>query len=192
MNCRKVCSLLSAYMDGELTGMESLRVRDHLSKCPACDSEYRSILDTKLMICSLPVAEPDPDFEQRLLAGLQDLKPERGRLAGFLAPFALDGQRSRLRAAGLFAAASLIALALSVRLTVTSEAKRSASATVAHQIQPNDPWSLREQDLRFAHETFERPQPVNAVASWEDASGPYRQVAHPVSALDAADSPASP
>ena len=192
MNCRKVCALLSAYMDGELTGIETLRIRDHLARCTACDSEYRSILETKMMICSLPVAEPDPDFEQRLIAGLRNVSHESGRWSRLLAPFALDGQRARLRAAGLFAAASLVLLALSVRFTVTGETARSAPRMAAQQIEPGASWSLREQDLRFAHETIERPQTVSGIEPLHGQGTGYGPVVQPVSALDTAGIAPSP
>ena len=36
MNCRCAQNLLSAYVDGELAGVEMLRLREHLGVCPAC------------------------------------------------------------------------------------------------------------------------------------------------------------
>ena len=47
MNCRKVSHLLSAYMDGELAGVENLQIRQHLSNCDDCNDEYEELLGTK-------------------------------------------------------------------------------------------------------------------------------------------------
>jgi len=192
VNCRKVCSLLSAYMDGELTGTESLRIREHLSGCPACDAEYQSLLDTKLMICSLGVAEPQPEFEQRLMASLRDLSPERGRFHRIIGLFALDGPRTRLRAAGLFTAASLVVLAFSIRFTVESQARNAPVTMVNSRLDPNEPLSRREQDLWFAHETFERPQPARYRDVASDPQMNERPVVRPLPGWDAAIPAASP
>ena len=49
MNCHKVQSLASAYIDGELAGVEMLTVRRHLNECTDCSGEYESLLKMKRM-----------------------------------------------------------------------------------------------------------------------------------------------
>lgn len=53
MNCRRVCGLLSAYLDSELTREEMAGVREHLGECPACRLEYQALADTKQLLSSL-------------------------------------------------------------------------------------------------------------------------------------------
>lgn len=53
MNCRRINSLLSAYLDSELTGAEMLSVRDHLDRCDACREEYEALRETKRLVASL-------------------------------------------------------------------------------------------------------------------------------------------
>ena len=65
MNCKKVQPLLSAYVDQELTGADSLAVRDHLRTCAVCQYEADQIQSLKGMMSLKPVAIPD-GLEARL------------------------------------------------------------------------------------------------------------------------------
>ena len=67
MNCRKVNSLLSAYIDSELTGTEQLQIRDHLRRCESCSAEYESLLYTKQMISRAALKVPRPSLEEEIL-----------------------------------------------------------------------------------------------------------------------------
>ncbi len=62
MNCRKVNHLLSAYMDGELPGIESLQIRDHLNSCQACCDDYNELLHMKRLLGRLKVQTPVHDL----------------------------------------------------------------------------------------------------------------------------------
>lgn len=67
MNCRKINSLISAYMDGELTGVDQMLVREHLRVCSECQEEHESLQITKRMISSLGYKEPRADLEGKIL-----------------------------------------------------------------------------------------------------------------------------
>lgn len=67
MNCRKVNSLLSAYIDAELTGEEMHAVSVHLNSCPACRMEQASLQETKRMVASLALKAPREELESLLL-----------------------------------------------------------------------------------------------------------------------------
>lgn len=67
MNCRRINSLLSAYIDRELTGAEMLEVRQHLRDCPACDLEHETLQDTKRLLNSLAQKMARPEMEALLL-----------------------------------------------------------------------------------------------------------------------------
>lgn len=58
MNCRRVSSLVSAYIDGELTGIEMLEIRRHLDDCRACMLQYESLRHTKQLLSRLTYAAP--------------------------------------------------------------------------------------------------------------------------------------
>lgn len=70
MNCRRVVNLISAYIDGELTGAEMLEIRRHLSDCPECTEEYESIRATKLALSRLATAVPRPDLAESIIRTL--------------------------------------------------------------------------------------------------------------------------
>ena len=73
MNCRRTRSLLSAYLDAELTGYEMLEIRDHISRCQDCSTEHKSLVSLKQLLSALPDQEPRPEF----IFHLQNLSPRR-------------------------------------------------------------------------------------------------------------------
>jgi len=66
VNCRKVNQLLSAYMDGELRGIEQRQVFEHLARCAECELEYESILQMKRMLGCMRTQQPSPDLQARI------------------------------------------------------------------------------------------------------------------------------
>lgn len=62
VNCRNVRTMLSAYIDGELTGHEMLAMRDHISRCRECRDEHYSLKTMKYLLSSLPEKEPRPEW----------------------------------------------------------------------------------------------------------------------------------
>lgn len=69
MNCRRVSSLLSAYLDAELTGHEMLEIRAHLDACAACRGEHEALGETKRLLSSLALRTPRVEFETLLHDG---------------------------------------------------------------------------------------------------------------------------
>ena len=67
MNCRRIINLLSAYIDGELPGVEHRQVHNHLPQCCECEREYLSLLQMKRMLGSLRVQEPSAELPQVIL-----------------------------------------------------------------------------------------------------------------------------
>ncbi|HWI63366.1 MAG TPA: zf-HC2 domain-containing protein, partial [Symbiobacteriaceae bacterium] len=72
MNCDGVSNLLSAYLDGELSPGELLRVEEHLRRCHACADEVDSLRQTIALVSSLEEVEVPANFgfqlHQRLVA----------------------------------------------------------------------------------------------------------------------------
>lgn len=60
MNCGRVSNQLSAYLDQELSGMEMLQIRSHLSSCDRCRAEQESLRRMKLLLGRLRSIEPPP------------------------------------------------------------------------------------------------------------------------------------
>src|SRR5258706_11792854 len=102
VNCRKTASLLSAYMDGELPGVEQLQIREHLKQCSSCNEEYESLLYTKRVLARLSVASPRNCLENRILNRLSeesDRSAVRFDVRGWWSLMA-EQQRSNIRTAG--------------------------------------------------------------------------------------------
>lgn len=166
MNCRRVCSLVSALIDGELTGAESLRLRRHLEECRSCREEYESLLHTKRLLSSTRIVEPRSGLESEIMKRLSTTPDPPAWQRRFVSAWLVSGPRRRLHAAGGLAAVSLIVLALSVRFTLLSDygsidrAGPETSLANARVTGSTSEGQLPYPDIGFAHETFERPQPV--------------------------------
>jgi hypothetical protein len=55
VNCRKVSHLLSAFMDGELSGVEHRQLHEHLIRCPECQDDYEGLLQVKRLLGGMRV-----------------------------------------------------------------------------------------------------------------------------------------
>jgi hypothetical protein len=73
MNCDGVRDLLSAYVDGEATPGELLRVEQHLRRCPVCAEEVDALRQTIAMVASLEEVELPPGFREGLRARLAEV-----------------------------------------------------------------------------------------------------------------------
>lgn len=73
MNCHRVTSLISAYVDGELTGVEMLEIRRHLSDCADCAQGYEDIRVMKHAVARLGSVAPREDFAASIIMKLDDV-----------------------------------------------------------------------------------------------------------------------
>jgi anti-sigma factor RsiW len=80
VNCRKVNHLLSAYMDGELPGVEHRQIHEHLARCPECAEEYTGLLRMKRLLAGLRVREPRTEIGSRIVAHVH--RSQDSHLAG--------------------------------------------------------------------------------------------------------------
>jgi hypothetical protein len=76
MNCDGVQELLSAYVDGELSSGELLRVEQHLRRCPVCAEEIDALRQTVAFVALLPEVELPAGFREGLRARLAEVKPQ--------------------------------------------------------------------------------------------------------------------
>ena len=115
MNCDGVSNLLSAYVDGELSPGELLRVEEHLRRCHACADEVDSLRQTIALVASLEEVEVPASFQVQLHERLVALGPPVAAVRR--APAAPVWQRNVRRWAMPAAAA---AAALAIGLTTYS------------------------------------------------------------------------
>lgn len=112
MNCDGVRELLSAYVDGELSSGELLRVEQHLRRCPRCAEEVDALRQAIALVGALEEVELPAGFREGLRARLAKVSPQLQPVAP-VAPVAPFWQRRVKRWALPAAAAAAFALAAS-------------------------------------------------------------------------------
>ena len=81
MNCKKIKKLLQLYIDDALTFGEKQLVEQHLEECSACRAELKSLSATVRLIKSLPEVSASPDFTEKLMSKISQIKEkERERI----------------------------------------------------------------------------------------------------------------
>lgn len=95
MNCRVAESLISPYLDGELTGAQMSQMRRHLSECSRCQSELEEFRALKSLLSATTDMTPDDHLHDRMMAGMErraakiDRKAWMAGLAAVTSAFAL-------------------------------------------------------------------------------------------------------
>jgi anti-sigma factor RsiW len=108
LSCQEAQSLLDAFHDNELDGVNSLAVQEHLDECPDCRGQWRWLCEVEESLARLTESVPSPNQDLRR----HILRPT-SRLAGpVLALF-----RTHRRLAGVVSLALLFALGAIVLLT---------------------------------------------------------------------------
>lgn len=151
MNCSKIQSLLSAYLDGEVTGEEQLAIRRHLKDCKGCSAEHESLQTTKRLICSLSVRQPRADLEQMILDVLAEEEHDRSRRSPIMAWWLTLPLNRRMQYAAVFAlgAVTLAAVRIAPVLMAPSH-NQPLSAMIAQSAQPSPSapsWSTVQRPL---------------------------------------------
>jgi len=163
VNCRRVNSLLSAYIDRELGGADQLQIRDHLRQCDTCAREHDSLLITKRLLSGLAVQEPRPDLETAILQRLSAESRRPGRLSMLSGWWCLltEGERLRYRVAGLCASLAAAGLVLTASPWRSHQAQLPMQPMIAERpAPPVSPSFVR--DLAFFHRNREDAHPMNA------------------------------
>jgi hypothetical protein len=70
-------TLLSAYMDGELTKQQAHNVRQHLQGCESCRRRLAALKTTDTLIQGLAAIEPSVDFDRSFWRKVDDLEARR-------------------------------------------------------------------------------------------------------------------
>lgn len=112
MNCDGVRELLSAYVDGELSSGELLRVEQHLRRCPLCAEEVDALRQAIAYVGTLEEVELPAGFREGLRARLAQVAPQL-QPADLVVPLRPAWQRRARRWALPAAAAAAFALATS-------------------------------------------------------------------------------
>jgi anti-sigma factor RsiW len=114
MTCNDFQERLSAFTDGELSDRESAEVFTHAGTCRRCRDFLGSLVRVRSAISRLPVLQPDPGLEDRIV-GLQERKETAGRSL----PAGIHGlwmRNLRVPAAALAAGVALFLMTTAISL----------------------------------------------------------------------------
>ncbi|HHW12338.1 MAG TPA: zf-HC2 domain-containing protein [Firmicutes bacterium] len=133
MNCHRVQSLLSAYLDQELSSEERRLIRNHLFNCPVCAQCFEELSRIKIFLGSLEPPRPQSNL-------IDDFFHYKLRVEDFIEtnPW-VWGKRLALTAACIF----LFLLTSFYMFPVNSTNHRIASQEVKYQTyEPFTPYQL--------------------------------------------------
>ena len=78
--CNALSTHYSAFIDGELTPLEAVAIRKHLSRCAACRRDVQQLENMKLAVHMYKDANPAPEsLKHRLEATIQTVEKQRTR-----------------------------------------------------------------------------------------------------------------
>jgi anti-sigma factor RsiW len=177
MNCRKVQSLISAYVDCELPGVEMLSVRQHLNECTECNSEYECLLRVKRAFGSLDPQAPSPALAERIFLRLDQLAeaPQDHFLSSLRKHLTFFPGRLRFAAASMGAIAVLLTIRSGQIYNTTYSLLPPQAQVQAASLGVDDPGTLfpATSHVKDAHMGTPPPAPAApwAVDRNSDSSG---------------------
>ena len=74
VECKQIKKLLQLYIDNDLTSYEKQMVEGHLKGCFACRTELNALSSTVKMLKSFPKISPPPDFTEKVMSRISQLK----------------------------------------------------------------------------------------------------------------------
>lgn len=85
MRCTEARKMLSAYLDGVLTGVQMRNLGEHLSGCDDCNGHYVTLRHTQRAVANLGRKQVPPELALRLRVAVsrQAAEARRGRWEGF-------------------------------------------------------------------------------------------------------------
>lgn len=74
MNCKEALPLIHEYLDGDLNGSDSQRLKEHLISCQACHALFRQLEKTDAMVRMLPPVRVSDTLTAQIMSGLPPVK----------------------------------------------------------------------------------------------------------------------
>jgi hypothetical protein len=88
MNCKEICELLTAYLDGEVTPEEKANIDAHLAGCPQCRAEMEGLSETRdnlrsALTSMAEEAAPSPQAWEKIRNRLETKESRKGFWSNF-------------------------------------------------------------------------------------------------------------
>jgi mycothiol system anti-sigma-R factor len=77
-DCREVLEQVYSYLDGELTGEDVARIREHLEECSPCLAEYDLDVALKALVRRSCCERAPEELRARILVRLTEVRVELG------------------------------------------------------------------------------------------------------------------
>jgi anti-sigma factor RsiW len=154
--------LISAYLDGELSGNDLFRVEEHLPVCRDCAAAYeRMKADRNLLLECMPEANPPVHVKQQLFRKINAAPEIRGR-AGILGWLGI-GQVIPVRSKAWTAACASVVL-FAVILSVFQYQRRLEGNRILAEIDRSKAeWIARDDSMNpFNRDAGKTPVRINA------------------------------
>lgn len=81
-DCKKIQNDLTAYLDGELAGKQSLFVSGHLTTCPSCRQELETLRESLALVLEWKDIEPSADFDRVFWKKVAGYEEQQSRKPG--------------------------------------------------------------------------------------------------------------
>jgi predicted anti-sigma-YlaC factor YlaD len=143
VNCRKINNSLSAYVDGELTGVEHQLIQKHLQECLECREEFEGIVQMKRLLSNVKVQTPRPELAGRILETVH-AEPARSFAERSMSWNAMFAPSRRL-----WAGASLAGMALLAFLAFSNDPNEIRWTSAENQTPLASTAPLNTQDSAF-------------------------------------------
>ena len=134
----RVRTLLSSYIDGEVSASEARRVAAHLSGCDECVAELESLRATTMLLGRLPSLDT-PRSYALTAADVQDMSPRRG-----LPSFAAFSGGLATAGAAVLVVVLVVGVVFLARLGFTGSAAAPAPAQFAAAPAPAAPAAVAQ------------------------------------------------
>ena len=86
MSCNTVRAKLSAYLDGEISGVEMQQIRQHVNACASCEEEFNGLRSVQSTLRDLPpTPEPSEFLVEKIQRSVATSRPSYLRLAFLVA-----------------------------------------------------------------------------------------------------------
>ena len=67
MTCKELVELVTEYLEGTLSTLDSVRFEEHLAECPGCHTYLQQMRQTIRVVGRLPEESLSPDSREELL-----------------------------------------------------------------------------------------------------------------------------
>lgn len=101
MKCSQIQSLLSEYLDGDLSPVQAAHVREHLDECCVCEARWRMLRQTVRLVAHMGTERCPVDLRASVSLAVQERYTGTSRRSPFFRVALLSGASTAVAAAAV-------------------------------------------------------------------------------------------